>query len=46
MNICLVSYSFLPRTGGMEWVVHNLANALYKAHEKINSLFLMLLMSS
>ncbi|MEM5807303.1 MAG: glycosyltransferase family 4 protein [Candidatus Aenigmatarchaeota archaeon] len=28
MNICIFSYSFLPRIGGMEWVVHNLANAL------------------
>lgn len=28
MNICLFSFSFLPRIGGMEWVVHNLANAL------------------
>lgn len=28
MNICLFSFSFLPRIGGMEWAVHNLANAL------------------
>jgi glycosyltransferase involved in cell wall biosynthesis len=28
MNICLFSFSFLPRIGGMEWVVHDLANAL------------------
>ena len=28
MNICIFSHSFLPRIGGMEWVVHNLANAL------------------
>ena len=34
MNICLLCASFLPQIGGMEFVIHNLANALVKqGHE-------------
>ena len=30
MKICLFADSFLPRVGGMEFVIHHLANALYE----------------
>lgn len=34
MNICIFGASFLPRVGGMEYVMHNLATALHEqGHE-------------
>ena len=34
MNICMFGSSFLPRRGGMEFVIHHLSNAL--VHEGHN----------